>query len=332
MAEVERLFARMPSGGVDQSFQHYVDRSGASEDARQQALRYVGGFHAADPSLISVQSLVRDSLAEEAIEGDHSFRFVKGYESLIEAVSNRLDRARCEVKLSSPVTEIAWRRGEVLARIHSQELHAPRAIITLPLAILKSNHVAFSPALPQKQNAMEFLEMGPSIRVTLCFREKFWQRESRMTDMGFLFTDDPDFPTWWTSNPLPYPIMTAWAAGPHAYRLRDIGADDIKDRAINSLARIMSLAQREVAGKVTAAFTHDWQADPFSLGAYSYAAVGGYDAARQLAAPLADTLYFAGEATNSDGYNATVHGAMATGYRAAKELLLSCGLQPQRTA
>jgi len=51
--------------------------------------------------------------------------------------------------------------------------------------------------------------------------------------------------------------------------------------------------------------------------------VGGMGAAANLAEPVANTLYFAGEATNSDGYNGTVHGAIATGLRAAKELLES---------
>jgi monoamine oxidase len=40
-----------------------------------------------------------------------------------------------------------------------------------------------------------------------------------------------------------------------------------------------------------------------------------------LAAPLAHTLYFAGEATESTGDNATVHGAIRTGVRAAREIL-----------
>ena len=68
---------------------------------------------------------------------------------------------------------------------------------------------------------------------------------------------------------------------------------------------------------------HDWQEDPFSRGGYSYAAVGGMDAAVKLAEPVLDTLFFAGEATNGDGYNGTVHGSIATGLRAAKELLQS---------
>jgi len=85
----------------------------------------------------------------------------------------------------------------------------------------------------------------------------------------------------------------------------------------------MAVDSRLLGQQMTGAFTHDWQGDPFSRGAYSYAAIGGIDAAQELAAPMAETLYFAGEATNCDGYNGTVHGAIATGYRAAQELLRS---------
>ena len=66
---------------------------------------------------------------------------------------------------------------------------------------------------------------------------------------------------------------------------------------------------------------YDWQADPFSLGAYSYIPTGAVTAPLRLAEPVAGTLFFAGEATNADGHNATVHGAIASGYRAAGELL-----------
>jgi monoamine oxidase len=36
---------------------------------------------------------------------------------------------------------------------------------------------------------------------------------------------------------------------------------------------------------------------------------------------VADTLFFAGEATELEGHHATVHGAIATGERAAREVL-----------
>jgi monoamine oxidase len=323
MAKVDQLFAKLPADEPDQSFQYYLDRSGMDEEVKQQALRYVEGFHAADPSLISARSLRRDTLAEEAIDGDHQYRITTGYDSLVRGVLDRIDRERCDIVMNAAVSQIVWRPGQVVARASTTEYQAPRAIVTLPLGVLKSNSVIFSPALPEKQNAISFLAMGPVIRVSLCFHEKFWERDPQMADLSFLFTDDPEFPTWWTSNPLPYPILTGWAAGPNAGAHAGRSKEEIVRSAVQALVQILEVSESDLRAQMTGSFMHDWQADPFSRGAYSYAAVGGMDAADTLAKPVANTLYFAGEATNGDGYNGTVHGAIATGMRAARELLKS---------
>jgi monoamine oxidase len=65
---------------------------------------------------------------------------------------------------------------------------------------------------------------------------------------------------------------------------------------------------------------HDWQSDPYARGAYSYATVGGGEARNDLAKPVAGTLFFAGEAADSEEAG-TVAGALRSGARAAKELL-----------
>jgi monoamine oxidase len=64
----------------------------------------------------------------------------------------------------------------------------------------------------------------------------------------------------------------------------------------------------------------DWQADPFSRGAYCYIPVGGMDLPTKLAEPVANTLFYAGEATDAMQMG-TVAGALASGYRAADEVL-----------
>ncbi|HSK45926.1 MAG TPA: FAD-dependent oxidoreductase, partial [Candidatus Binatia bacterium] len=152
MEKVDQLLAKLPAAEPDESFQYYLDRSGEDDEVKQQALRYVGGFHAADPSLISARSLRRDSVAEEAIKGDHQYRIASGYESLVRAVASRIDRNRCDIVMNAVVREILWQQGEVIARTPAKEYLAPRAIVTLPLGVLKSNSVVFSPALPEKQN------------------------------------------------------------------------------------------------------------------------------------------------------------------------------------
>jgi monoamine oxidase len=68
------------------------------------------------------------------------------------------------------------------------------------------------------------------------------------------------------------------------------------------------------------AYVQDWHADPWSRGGYSYLLVGGEGAREELAAPLKDTLFFAGEATDSEEAG-TVAGALRSGQRAAKEIL-----------
>jgi len=72
--------------------------------------------------------------------------------------------------------------------------------------------------------------------------------------------------------------------------------------------------------KVEGVLVQDWRADPYSLGAYSYVLVGGQGAREQLRRPLLKTLFFAGEATDTDEAG-TVAGALRSGARAAREVL-----------
>ena len=64
-----------------------------------------------------------------------------------------------------------------------------------------------------------------------------------------------------------------------------------------------------------------WSTDPWARGSYSFLPVGATPALRiALAQPINGQLFFAGEATSSDA-PATVHGALASGQRAAQEVL-----------
>jgi monoamine oxidase len=84
--------------------------------------------------------------------------------------------------------------------------------------------------------------------------------------------------------------------------------------------RVLFGERVDVESEVRATYLHDWQADPFACGAYSYVAVGGRAARKALAAPLDGTLFFAGEATDTGGETGTVAGALASGVRVAREV------------
>lgn len=64
----------------------------------------------------------------------------------------------------------------------------------------------------------------------------------------------------------------------------------------------------------------DWGADQWITGAFTFPRVGTHWAPGTWASPVAGTLFFAGEATWTQGMP-QLHGAMASGERAARELL-----------
>lgn len=324
MSGMDELFGKMSADQHDQSFRQFLDRQDVKPEVKELALAFVEGFHAANPGRISVHSLVKGNAAEEENDGNAQFRFAQGYETLVKSVSGQIDWKNCELYLNTSVTEIQWKPGESRVKASSgMEFHAPHAMITVPLGVLKSGSIPFDPGLPEKEKALQGLEMGPVIRASLCFPNKFWEAHARFKNALFLLTDDPDFPTWWTSNPLPFPILTGWAAGHYARQLEKLSEEQTIQRAVESLAKVFAMDPARLRGELQGGFSHNWQSDPFSCGAYSYAVVGGSEAGRELGAPVANTLFFAGEATDADGHNGTVHGAIASGQRAASEILSS---------
>lgn len=325
----ERVLDEMDDRGPDRSFMEFVrEKIGEGEpDNLQWAIRYVRGFHAADPGRISVHAMVREAKAEEKIEGHRGFRPENGYEALIRWYEQRL--AGAAVELDTVVQRIRWSGEHVEVIAREKVFRARKAVITLPLALLQQEAVEFEPALPQKKEAADRLAMGKVLRVTLEFRERFWAKKKEglpdLSKMHFLMADDAYFPTWWTMHPVEVPLIVGWAPDICADILHGKSHEEIVEKARESLEHALPHYTNEIRAGLVAGFTHDWQADPFSRGAYSYVKVGGEGAQQELAIPVGNTLFFAGEATEWNGHHATVHGAIATGLRAAGEVKAAVG-------
>ncbi len=322
----------------DESFLDFLNRrfpGTDQEEAKQWATGYVSGFNAANPGLVSARWLVDSRRADEQIEGERAFHIAGGYQSLVDIFLRELKDRNVEIRLNTIVTNIKWKSGsvEILANgpQHETSFFAPRVLVTLPLAVLKATgFVRFEPELPStKQSALEKLAMGKVVRVILCFRERFWQSLHGMNgsrslgDVSFLFSRDNFFPTWWTQMPERVPILAGWAPAKSAERLAGLSNDAVIDQAVESLSKLLQIEKSKVQSQLAAAYFHDWDSDPFSQGAYSYVKVSGEGCQRTLGSPMSSTLYFAGEATDTSGHNGTVHGAIASGHRAAQEILKS---------
>src|SRR4051794_29742505 len=105
MPEVGKVFTRLDDRNPDESLLQFLERCcpDLSVDGKRWALGFISGFHAADPALISVHSLVFGMRADEQIEGDRSFRIRGGYRALVEIFERQLLEAKVYIQLNTIV-------------------------------------------------------------------------------------------------------------------------------------------------------------------------------------------------------------------------------------
>lgn len=318
-SEVDRVRAKIPRG-KDTSFADFMKTQRRIQPRlREMMMSFVENYHAAHADRISALALRTADGEQDDPGGNKQFRIANGYDALIEWLRAGLDPSRVTLRLGTAATEIAWSKGDVrVTTSRGDELRASACVITVPLGVLKAaDGIRFTPELKTKKRALEKLEVGHVVKIIFRFRERFWDERERGTPINFIHSSDRFVPTWWTAAPMRAPILTAWAGGHAADRMLTDGAP--QERALDSLAKTFAMPRREIDKLVESAHTHDWQADAFSRGAYSYAAVGGKNAHAALAKPLDETLFFAGEATSGD-QTGTVAGAIESGRKAAAQV------------
>lgn len=311
--------------GEDISFADYLDRSRFPVDRRQKVIGYVEGFNAADHAAISVAALGKQQVAEEQIEGDRVFRVSSGYDQVPGFLARKVREAGGKIALNAVVLRIEWRKGRVdiaCSGGHAANYTARRAIITVPLGVLQRGSIEFAPQPRALAEAMR-LRMGHVCRFTLSFRERFWSklRGHVLEDLSFLFSAASMPPVWWTAHPVQSAALTGWVGGPRSRALLGSTNDQLAEHACSALAEIFSMKPDKVCQLLLTCDLHSWDLDPFSAGAYSYVPVGALDASANMTIPSGDTLYFAGEHTDTSGQWGTVHAALRSGIRAASQVL-----------
>ncbi|HYC76073.1 MAG TPA: NAD(P)/FAD-dependent oxidoreductase, partial [Planctomycetota bacterium] len=271
-------------------------------------------------------------------EASPQFRLVDGYGALVERMRRALDR-NVRVVENAVVDEIRWKPGEAEVRCGGGgkvrgAWRASAVVVTLPVGVLQRRPgergaVRFSPPPCDHLEAAERLVDGPIVKVAVAFREPLWERPdvqaaagagADLADAVFLHDRGAPFPTWWTLRPLRAPMLVGWAGGPRTEGLVGRDSAEIADAAIRSLASLFGLTAARVRDAIVGVRACDWTSDPYARGAYSYVSVGALKARAALARPLAETLFFAGEATDDAGQAGTVAGALASGRRAAEEV------------
>jgi len=312
--------------GPDLAFADYPPLDKLSPEKRDEIISYVQSFNAADYRQIGIHSLAVQQHAEEEIHGDEVFRILEGYDRLPQFLARKVREAGARIELSRPVERIEWRRGrvDVFARDGGEllELSAVKVVVAVPLGVLHQFGVVFDP-VPRTLIAAQQISMGPVRRFTLLFRERWWASHDdlKFEKLSFLFTHGTMPPVWWTAHPWETRTLTGWIGGPRSSAFDQCTREQVGDLACQELARIFPIPVDYLRSQLIFCATHDWQTDPYSFGAYSYIPARALDAVLEFATPVDNTLYFAGEHTDVTGHWGTVHAAIRSGERAAKQIL-----------
>lgn len=312
----------------DESLARFLGRGSYPDEVKEWAALYVEGFNAARRERIGKAGLAEAAEASGRVDGDHLFSIPEGYDRIPRCLVQPIANFERMVRLGAIVDRIQWQPGKVAVHVRCasgerrETLQCRQVIVTVPLGVLQADPgepgaIRFDPEPGPVLKAARALESGAVYRITLQFETPFWETRPEFADARFFFSREPVFPTWWKPAAEGVPILIGWSAGPAADEMANQPEAKIIACAVASLEQIVGIP----ASPVKSAWFHDWQADPFSRGAYSYIPAGQLRARNTLAEPVRGTLYFAGEATDCGGQGGTVHGAIASGRRAARQAL-----------
>ncbi|MBW8687784.1 flavin monoamine oxidase family protein [Chitinophaga rhizophila] len=314
----DELLEKMGTITSDMTMQHFLDQyfPAATHSALHlNVSRFVQGYDLADMNYVSVKALY----TEWTNESDNNFRIDKGYSALIHFLAEAITHAQGRIITNAAVTGIQWSPGQATVTTADGTTYtADKVIVTVPLGVLQQQAISFSPALPAHLKAAADIGWGTVIKAVLHFKTAFWETHAK--DVGFIFGEAP-FPTWWTQLPDTTPALTGWLGGPPAIPYLTQSPAAILDTALQSLATICNKDITTLQSLLTDSHVSNWAADPHIRGAYSYSKPETPAAQAILNTPVADTVYFAGEALYHGTSPGTVEAALYTGKQVADCIL-----------
>lgn len=327
---VERAVQALQQANSDSALGEAVWRRLGAERlsaADQQLLRFVlhSGFEAeyggaAQPGTSSqvghLSAHWHDSDADE-FDGDDVL-FAQGYEAIARHLAEPL---AASIRLNEAVQAIDHSGREVRVSTARGSYTADQVVLAVPLGVLKASRIRFTPALPAAHaEAIDSLRMGLLNKLYLRFDTPFW-RETADTDwIEVVQPPGATAPTWaqWVNlhRPLKQNILLGFTAADAALAL-----EGLSDAALvaDAVARLKAVFGAAIPQPVAFVATR-WMQDPWTLGAYSFNALGmREDSRRQLERPINGRLHLAGEHVHSEHFG-TVHGAYLSGLRAARQV------------
>ncbi|MSR71169.1 MAG: FAD-dependent oxidoreductase [Candidatus Taylorbacteria bacterium] len=290
----------------------------ADSDFKNSILKMVEGYDAADPKQISTLTLKQEWLCKS---GRNDHRIKEGYGALLNFLEAECKKYGVEIQLNTRVKAVGLEASCISVLLADGEiLKAPKVIITVPLPVLED--IEFNPELKEKIQLASKIGFGDAIKLVIKFKTRWWDNVlgKDLSKMAFLLCNEK-FLTWWTQYPEINPVLIGWMAGLEATKYKEASSEELLDIAITSLSNVLKIDKDILLKQVDIFKVVNWLRDPFSKGAYSYTTFKTENAYEQLAVPIDNAIFFAGEAVYSGLATATVEGALGSGIEVAIKIL-----------
>ncbi len=241
--------------------------------------------------------------------GELGFPVVDGYGNLIAAWG-----ADVPVTLNARVERIDWSGRGVKVDTPQGTITGRAALSTVSTGILASGDILFEPGLPDwKLEAIDSLPMGTENKMGVYFDRDVFGEDSH----GF-------YATWNESGSTAKVVAgvmgrntaAVFVGGRHGVWLEKQGQQACHDFAVEMIADIFG---NDIRKHVVRSIVTAWETEPLSRGSWACARPGQAHQRVNLARPVDDRLFFAGEATMT-GLQGTCHGAYLSGIQAAQEI------------
>lgn len=296
----------------DISYKDYAVQKGLGDDYKY-IIENIAGDQGAAASRISVYGNNVDE--DNWNSGDDDFKFNETFFDLID--KQIASYVKQNILLNTPISKINYEQSKIiLTDTGNNKYMADKVIITVPITLLKSNYIEFTPSLSSdKTSAFSKIGMDAGMKVFLKFSSKFYDENIIGGKYSAAYADDTIGKTG-SSN-----VLLAFVMGEQADYLTSLGSDTTITNTL--LQELDTMYNGQATSSFIASSVHNWTNHPFIKGAYSYSTIGMGNARQVASQTIDDKLYFAGEAMNTNGHHQTVHGACETGYKAVIDILNS---------
>jgi len=221
------------------------------------------------------------------------------------------------VRLNTPATRIDWSGQGVSVATPAGTIRAKACIVTVSTGVLAADKIRFDPVLPDwKRAAIDNLPMGLLAKVALQFDGERFGLTSNNWLTYWVPDEVPAKASYFLTWPFEFDVAIGFVGGEFGWELSAAGKDAAVDFALGEFVRIVGSDARKhfVRGHLTG-----WAEDPLTLGAYAAARPGHHGAREDFARPLAERIFFAGEAV-AGAHITLCGGAYMSGEKVAGEV------------